>query len=280
MAAAEEKARPAGESEEPSKEPEAGKAQAASAAPAANAGEGAAGDEGAGAAAGAEVADSDGTRAAADEGGAGEDAPDSDPDAAGDADAATGAGADASGKDAGASDEADELLRAARAKAAELQDRYARLQAEWDNFRKRTSAERDSERARAAESLVKDLLPVLDDLERALKHARESGEGGTLADGVEAVQTKFLQILGKHRVSQVEADAQPFDVNCHQAVGTTEDASVPEETVVQVYQQGYRMGDKVIRPAMVVTSTGGPAREPDGGGDGGAAPAGDGGQEG
>ena len=122
---------------------------------------------------------------------------------------------------------------------------------------------------------------MLDDLERALKHARESGEGGTLADGVEAVQTKFLQILGKHKVSQVEADAQPFDVNCHQAVGTTEDASVPEETVVQVYQQGYRMGDKVIRPAMVVTSTGGPAREPDDGADAaGAAPAGDGGQEG
>ena len=226
----------------------------------------------------AEVIDFDAARAQAGEGG-GADAADAD--TIEDADGTSGASADAAGKDADGADLADELLKAAQDKAAELQDRYARLQAEWDNFRKRTSAERDSERARAAESLVKDLLPVLDDLERALKHARESGEGGTLADGVEAVQTKFLQILGKHKVSQVEADAQPFDVNCHQAVGTTENASVPEETVVQVYQQGYRMGDKVIRPAMVVTSTGGPAREPDDGADAaGAAPAGDGGQEG
>ena len=226
----------------------------------------------------AEVIDFDAARAQASEGD-GADAADAD--AIEDADGASDAGANAVGKDADGTDLADELLKAAQDKAAELQDRYARLQAEWDNFRKRTSAERDSERARAAESLVKDLLPVLDDLERALKHARESGEGGTLADGVEAVQTKFLQILGKHKVSQVEADAQPFDVNCHQAVGTTEDASVPEETVVQVYQQGYRMGDKVIRPAMVVTSTGGPAREPDDGTDAAdAAPAGDGGQEG
>ena len=226
----------------------------------------------------AEVIDFDAARAQASEGD-GADAADAD--AIEDADGASDAGANAAGKDADGTDLADELLKAAQDKAAELQDRYARLQAEWDNFRKRTSAERDSERARAAENLVKDLLPVLDDLERALKHARESGEGGTLADGVEAVQTKFLQILGKHKVSQVEADAQPFDVNCHQAVGTTENASVPEETVVQVYQQGYRMGDKVIRPAMVVTSTGGPAREPDDGADtAGAAPAGDGGQEG
>ena len=226
----------------------------------------------------AEVIDFDAARAQAGEGG-GADAADAD--TIEDADGTSGASADAAGKDADGADLADELLKAAQDKAAELQDRYARLQAEWDNFRKRTSAERDSERARAAENLVKDLLPVLDDLERALKHARESGEGGTLADGVEAVQTKFLQILGKHKVSQVEADAQPFDVNCHQAVGTTENASVPEETVVQVYQQGYRMGDKVIRPAMVVTSTGGPAREPDDGTDAAdAAPAGDGGQEG
>ncbi len=219
----------------------------------------------------------------------------------GDAEAGETAGADAEaaanaadgetgGADGGSADAADaagdaapgdELLRAAQEKAAALQDRYARLQAEWDNFRKRTNAERDAERVRAAESLVKDLLPVLDDLERALKHARESGEGGTLADGVEAVQTKFLQILGKHRVSQVEAHEQPFDATRHQAVGTTEDASVPEETVVQVYQQGYQMGDKIIRPAMVVTSTGGPARGADdeaGGAD--AAPADAGGQEG
>lgn len=156
------------------------------------------------------------------------------------------------------------LFEAITAEVTELRDRYARLQAEWDNYRKRTQAERESERVRASENLVMDLLPLLDDLERAIKHARETGEGGNLTDGVEAIQNKFLQILEKHKVTQIAALDEPFDAMQHQAVGTEEDASVPEETVVKVFQQGYRMGERVIRPAMVVTSTGGPARESDG----------------
>lgn len=156
------------------------------------------------------------------------------------------------------------LFEAITAEVTELRDRYARLQAEWDNYRKRTQAERESERVRASENLVMDLLPLLDDLERAIKHARETGEGGTLTDGVEAIQNKFLQILEKHKVTQIAALGEPFDAKQHQAVGTEEDASVPEETVVNVFQQGYKMGERVIRPAMVVTSTGGPAREPQG----------------
>lgn len=156
------------------------------------------------------------------------------------------------------------LFEAITAEVIELRDRYARLQAEWDNYRKRTQAERESERVRASENLVMDLLPLLDDLERAIKHARETGEGGTLTDGVEAIQNKFLQILEKHKVTQIDALDKPFDAMQHQAVGTEEDPSVPEETVVKVFQQGYRMGERVIRPAMVVTSTGGPARESDG----------------
>ena len=150
------------------------------------------------------------------------------------------------------------IFEAITAEVAELRDKYARLQAEWDNFRKRTAAERKSERERAAESLVTDLLPVLDDLERAINHAKESGDGGSLTEGVEAIQNKFLQILGKHKVEQLKAQGEPFDAMQHQAVGTEEDESVPEETVVKVFQQGYKMGDRVIRPAMVVTSTGGP----------------------
>ena len=156
------------------------------------------------------------------------------------------------------------LFEAITAEVTELRDRYARLQAEWDNYRKRTQAERESERVRASENLVMDLLPLLDDLERAIKHARETGEGGTLTDGVEAIQNKFLQILEKHKVTQIDALDKPFDAMQHQAVGTEEDPSVPEETVVKVFQRGYRMGERVIRPAMVVTSTGGPARESDG----------------
>ena len=136
-----------------------------------------------------------------------------------------------------------------------MKDKYLRLQAEWDNFRKRTAAERESEKERAAEKLVKEILPVIDDMERALDHAKQTGEGGSLTEGVEAVVGKFLGILEKFKVSQITAMGEPFDPMKHQAVGTQPDDSVPEETVVNVYQKGYQMGDKVLRTAMVVTST-------------------------
>ena len=150
--------------------------------------------------------------------------------------------------------EEDELAKA-KAEAADMRDSYLRLKAEWDNFRKRTAAERESEKVRASESLVKDLIPVIDDMERALDHAKQTGEGGTLTDGVEAVLTKFLQIMGKHKVEQIVAMGEAFDPMKHQAVGTQPDDTVPEETVVNVYQKGYQMGDRILRPAMVVTST-------------------------
>ena len=157
-------------------------------------------------------------------------------------------------------DEVDEVfsmadIEKARADAAAANDKFLRLQAEWDNFRKRTAAERESEKVRASEKLVKDLIPVVDDLERALEHAQQAGDGGSLTGGVEAVTNKFLQILSKHKVEQIKAEGEPFDPMRHQAVGTQPDPTVPEETVVNVYQKGYQMGDRVLRPAMVVTST-------------------------
>ena len=151
-------------------------------------------------------------------------------------------------------EEEDELAKAQQ-EAADARDSYLRLKAEWDNFRKRTAAERESEKIRASEKLVKDLIPVIDDLERAIDHAKQIGEGGSLTEGVEAITTKFLQILAKSKVEQIEAVGEPFDPNKHQAVGTQPDDSVPEETVLTVYQKGYQMGDRVLRPAMVVTST-------------------------
>lgn len=154
-----------------------------------------------------------------------------------------------------AAQEPEDELVAAQAQAAEMRDRYLRLQAEWDNYRKRTAAEREQEKVRASEKLVKDLIPVIDDLERAVDHAKQSGEGGSLTEGVEAVLTKWLQIFEKHKVTQIEAVGEQFDPNKHQAVGTQPDDSVPEETVVNVYQKGYQMGERVLRPAMVVTST-------------------------
>lgn len=142
---------------------------------------------------------------------------------------------------------------------AEAREKYARLQAEWDNYRKRTAAERLSEKDRATEKLVKNILPVLDDLERALEHADGSDKQAFL-DGIAAVASKFSGVLASEGVEVIDPAGKPYDVDRHQAVGTVEDADVPHDTVEQVYQKGYAMGDKIIRPAMVTVSTGGPDR--------------------
>ena len=246
----------------PEEETEAAEAAEAVAAEAAGDGE-AAGDE---AAAGGEAAGDEAAEAVtedAEDAEAAEDSGDSE-----DAEAVTEDAEDSEGAEDGPN-----LFDAIKEEVTELRDRYARLQAEWDNYRKRTEAARAEERVRAAEGLVTDLLPVLDDLERAIAHARDTGaaadaEDGEdasaraagadatgLVEGVEAIQGKLLSILGKHEVTQIEALGQPFDAQRHQAVSVREDDTVDEETVVEVLQQGYMMGERVIRPAMVVTST-------------------------
>lgn len=153
-----------------------------------------------------------------------------------------------------------ERVAKAEAEAAAMRDKYLRLQAEWDNYRKRTAEEAGEMRVRAAEKLMGDLLPVMDDFERAIAHAEANGDAGLL-DGVKAISTKLSESLGKHGLETIDPAGKAFDALEHQAVGQVEDASVPDETVAQVYQKGYRLGKKVIRPAMVTISTGGPKRE-------------------
>ncbi len=155
-------------------------------------------------------------------------------------------------------------IEAARADAKAASEKYLRLQAEWDNYRKRTAREREEERARAAESLVTKLLPVVDDLERSLDHAAKSrpeGEFGEFVEGVRAVYDKLSDALARTGVEVIDPVGQPFDMNEHQAVANVDDPAVPESTVRDVYQKGYRMGGRVIRTAMVTVAKGGPARE-------------------
>ncbi len=153
-----------------------------------------------------------------------------------------------------------ELVKAAQAEAAEWQDKYLRLHAEWDPYRRRTTEQREAEKARATEKLVSSLLPVIDDFERTIDYAQKNGETGLLG-GVEAVHTKLMDVLKKDGVVLIDPAGQPFDALEAQAVATVENADVPDETVAEVYQKGYRMGDKVLRPAMVTVTTGGPKRE-------------------
>ena len=156
-------------------------------------------------------------------------------------------------------DPADEAAQA-KAEAADWQDKYLRLHAEWDTYRRRTNEQRAQEKARATEKLVESLLPVLDDFERTIDYATTNGESGLLG-GVEAVHSKLVSVLEKDGVEVISPEGQAFDALEAQAVATVDDPSVPDETVAQVYQKGYRMGAKVLRPAMVTVTTGGPKRE-------------------
>lgn len=156
-------------------------------------------------------------------------------------------------------DPADEAAQA-KAEAADWQDKYLRLHAEWDTYRRRTNEQRAQEKARATEKLVESLIPVIDDFERTIDYATSNGETGLLG-GVEAVHSKLVSVLEKDGVEVISPEGQAFDALEAQAVATVDDPSVPDETVAQVYQKGYRMGSKVLRPAMVTVTTGGPKRE-------------------
>ena len=154
-------------------------------------------------------------------------------------------------------------IEKARADAAAANDKFLRLQAEWDNFRKRTAREREEEKARATEDLVMKLLPVVDDMERSLDHAAHSnpeGAYGEFVSGVRAVYDKLIDALHRSGVEAIDPAGQPFDMNDHQAIAQVPDPTVPDNTVKDVYQKGYRMGGRVIRTAMVTVAKGGPAQ--------------------
>lgn len=176
------------------------------------------------------------------------------------ADAADAADGNDIAAEADAVVEQAERIAKAEAEAAALRDKYLRLQAEWDNYRKRTAEEAADMRVRAAEKLMGDVLPVLDDFERAIAHAESNGETGLL-DGVKAISTKLGEVFAKHGLEAIDPAGEAFNALEHQAVATVDDASVPDETVAQVFQKGYRLGKKVLRPAMVTLATGGPKRE-------------------
>ena len=168
------------------------------------------------------------------------------------------AGGSAAEADATASD-ASAALAAAQAAEQEWRDKFMRLHAEWDTYRRRTNEQRAEEKKRATEGLVEGLIPVLDDFERSIAYAQENGEAGLL-EGVQKVHQKFVEVLQKAGVEVIDPAGRPFDALEAQAVATVPDDQEFDETVREVYQKGYKMGTKVIRSAMVTVTTGGPKR--------------------
>lgn len=150
------------------------------------------------------------------------------------------------------------LLEAALARLAEAEakrDEYLgdlqRLAADFDNFRKRVARDQQALVARAGERLVKELLPVLDDLERAAAVAAQTAEA-TLEEGVRMVHRALHGALAKEGLEEVEADGT-FDPHRHEAL-MQQPSEAPEGTVLQILQKGYRLGDRVLRPARVVVA--------------------------
>lgn len=156
-------------------------------------------------------------------------------------------------------DQMEDELEAARAEAAEWRDKAARAQAEFANTRRRLEATHSDALLRAGERVVSALFPVLDDLERAIDHA--AVDASEITEGLSAVLRKLLDIIGREGCSAIDPFGAPFDPAKHNAVQMREDLEVADHTVVEVYQKGYEMHGRVLRPAMVVVSTGGPARE-------------------
>lgn len=164
-----------------------------------------------------------------------------------------------SGEGGGARSGADEAggeAEALRGELEALRERYLRLQADFENHRRRALKEREEAHQYGHEGLVKDLLGTVDNLDRAVEHARERSGGDleNMLQGVELVRRELLAALQKHGVTEIEADGAPFDPNVHEAMAQAPDDSVPSGTVVQVYQKGYRLRDRLLRPARVVVS--------------------------
>jgi len=130
----------------------------------------------------------------------------------------------------------------------ELVDRLQRLQAEFENYRKRAARDQHALVARAHERLVKELLPVLDDLGRALE-AAEQHEEATLEDGVRLVHRQLMDILAREGLTEIETDGV-FDPHVHEAL-LAQPSDSEAGTVLEVLQKGYRLGDHVLRPARV-----------------------------
>ncbi|MGQ2970428.1 MAG: nucleotide exchange factor GrpE [Allorhizobium sp.] len=170
----------------------------------------------------------------------------------------------AAGEEEGASERQVDPVEALKAENADLRDRFLRLAAEMDNLRRRTDREVKDAKSYAVTGFARDMLSVSDNLRRAIEtlpdEARASADATmtALIEGVEMTERGMLATLERHGVRKIEAEGQKFDPNFHQAMFEVPNPNVANNTVIQVVQAGYAIGDRVLRPAMVGVAKGGP----------------------
>ena len=158
----------------------------------------------------------------------------------------------------------DGRLAEVQAEAARLRDQLLRTAADFDNYRKRARRDQDDERRRGREGLLKDLLPVFDNLERAVSHAEGAPEAKAVADGLRMVIKQFNDTLDRTGIKRVATVGLPFDPTRHEAIQHLESAEHPAGVVMAEVQPGYAIGDQLVRAALVVVSKGPPETEPAG----------------
>lgn len=151
---------------------------------------------------------------------------------------------------AGSLEEAQRKLDSVTEELEGMRDKYLRLAAEFENYKRRTQRDQSDAIRFANEGLLKELLPIVDNLERAIRSAKDTPTLDGVAQGVELTFKQFMETLGKFGVRPVASVGEPFDPSRHQAVSRTESAA-PENTVVEELQRGYLLHDRVLRAAMV-----------------------------
>jgi molecular chaperone GrpE len=153
--------------------------------------------------------------------------------------------------------ELEEKLAAAEKEKKDNWDRYLRAAADLENTRKRQKRELEDAKFDTKNKVLKEMLPVVDNLERAIEHANVGGDGDSalkpIVEGVQLVLRQFMTAFERLDVTPIDAMGQPFDPNLHEAISQQE-SDQPPGTVIQVLQRGYRAGDRLLRPALVVVA--------------------------
>lgn len=150
-------------------------------------------------------------------------------------------------------DDAETKIAALEKEKKENWDRYLRAAADLENLRKRQKRELEDAKFEAKAKTLKEMLPVVDNLERAIEHATQQAGTNPIVEGVQLVLRQFLTAFERLDVQPIDAQAQPFDPNLHEAISQQESDQAPG-TVVQVLQRGYKSGERLLRPALVVVA--------------------------
>ncbi|MEC4684562.1 MAG: nucleotide exchange factor GrpE [Nitrospirota bacterium] len=148
----------------------------------------------------------------------------------------------------------EERVKELEAELTESRERYLRLYAEFENYKKRVQKDKEEMLKYGTEPLLQDLLTVLDNLEMAIQHAEKEVSAESLIQGVELTLKEFRKVLNKYGISEIEAVGKPFDPAYHHAMSQVERSDLEDKTVVEEYRKGYMLKDRTIRPALVAVS--------------------------